>query len=129
MADDAPPLVNSETGATADRSLVDDIRHLIEDGRTLAEAELAYQKSRAAVAGAGVKGIAGWLALALALVFFTLMALVMGLLMALAPRLGAWGAMATVVLGLLLCTGLSAAIAARRWKRLSRILAETERES
>jgi hypothetical protein len=40
------------------------------------------------------------------LVFFVLMALVVGLLLALAPLLGAWGALAAVVLGLLALTGL-----------------------
>ena len=129
MADDPPPLVNSDTSDAAERSLVEDIRRLVEDGRTLAEAEIAYQKSRAAVAGAGAKGIAGWLALALALLFFTLMALVVGLLLALTPLLGGWGAMAAVTLGLLLCTGLCVAVAGARWKRLSQALSDTEREA
>jgi hypothetical protein len=43
-------------------------------------------------------------ALVLALLFFVLMALVMGLLLALTPLLGTWGALGVVVAGLLLLT-------------------------
>lgn len=126
MADDVPPLIAPSTGDAATRSLVEDVKNLVEDGRTLVEAEVAYQKSRAAVAGAGAKGIAGWTLLALALIFFTLMALVVGLLLALAPAMGSWGALLTVVLGLLTSTALSAWVALRRWKRVRAALAETD---
>lgn len=126
MADDVPPLFAPSTGDAATRSLVEDVKSLVEDGRTLVEAELAYQKSRAAVAGAGAKGVAGWTLLALALIFFTLMALVVGLLLALAPAMGSWGALLTVVLGLLAFTALSAAIAVQRWKRVARLLADKD---
>lgn len=126
MADDVPPLIAPSTGDAATRSLVEDVKNLVEDGRTLVEAELAYQKSRAAVAGAGAKGIAGWTLLALALIFFTLMAVVVGLLLALAPAMGSWGALLTVVLGLLTSTALSAWVALRRWKRVRAALAETD---
>ncbi len=126
MDAEQPPLIAKEQAAAAERSLVDDVRQLVDDGRTLLEAELAYQKSRAAVAGAGARGIAGWGALALGLVFFALMALVMGLLLALTPLLGGWGAMLLVVLGLLVAAGLSGWAATRRWKRMTALLAEQE---
>lgn len=126
MDDDRPPLIQPAPDDAAERSLVDDVRQLVEDGRTLLEAELAYQKSRAAVAGLGLKAIAGWGALALALAFFALMALVMGLLLALTPLLGGWGAMGAVVLALVLAAALSAWTAARRWRRLTAQLSETD---
>lgn len=126
MDDDAPPLIAEQPADAAERSLVEDVRQLVTDGRTLLEAELIYQKSRAAVAGQGAKGIAGWGALALALVFFTLMALVMGLTLALAACFGPWIATAVMVLGLLLAAGLSALAASRRWKRMANQLADTE---
>lgn len=116
MDDEAPPLISADA---AERSLVDDVRQLAADGRTLLEAELAYQKSRAAVAGQGAKGIAGWGALALALVLFALMALVMGLLLAVSETFGGWIATAMVVTGLLLAAGLSGLTAARRWKTVA----------
>ena len=119
MDDETPPLIAPSAADAAERSLVDDVRQLAHDGRTLLEAELAYQKSRAALAGQRAKGIAGWGALALALVFFTLMALVMGLLLALSEQFGAWTATAIVVAVLLLAAGLSGLAAARRWKRMT----------
>ena len=124
MDDASPPLIKPSTSEAAERSLVDDVRQLASDGRTLIEAELAYQKSRAAVAGAGIKGITGWAALALALVFFALMALVMGVLLGLAELIGAWGATVVTVLALLIAAGLSGLAASRRWKRMSALLAE-----
>ena len=92
MQDERPPLVTPSTGDAADRSLVEDVRQLIDDSKTLVEAELAYQKSRAVVAGVGVKGTVAYVALAAALVVFALVALTVGLLIALTPWLGAFGA-------------------------------------
>lgn len=121
MADEQPPLITEDP---AERSLVDDVRQLVDDGRTLLEAELAYQKSRALVAGAAAKAVAGWGALALALVFFAIMAIVLGLILALTPQLGALGATGAVVAGLILMSALSGWTAARRWKRAAAQLAE-----
>lgn len=126
MDDETPPLIAPPQADAAERSLVDDLRQMVDDGRTLLEAELAYQKSRALVAGQGAKGIAGWGALALALVLLALMALVMGLLLALAELVGGWLAMLIVVAGLLFAAGLAALTAGRRWKRMSAQLADSE---
>lgn len=117
MDETEPPLIAEDPDPVEAPGLVDDLRQLAHDGRTLLEAELAYQKSRAAVAGQAVKSVAGWGALALALVFFALMALVIGLLLALAPLLGPWGAMAAMVAGLLVTAALAGWIAAQRWQR------------
>ena len=126
MEQSPPPLTNEEPVDAAERSLVDDVRELVTDGRTLLEAELAYQKSRAALAGRTAKSMAGWIALALSLVFFALMALVMGLLLILAPLIGGLGATLLVVAGLLAAAGLSGWVAARRWQAMSRRLAEDD---
>ena len=122
MADDAPPLVEDRA---AERSLVDDVRQLVDDGRTLVEAELAYHKSRAVVAGQAAKSVAGWLSLALALLFFAMMALVLGLILILAPVLGAVGATLVVVAGLLVMGALSGMVAVRRWQRAAAQLSDT----
>lgn len=106
----------------ADRSLADDLRLLAEDGKAYAEAELAFQKSRAAVAGQGIRGIAIFGALAAALVFFALMALALGLVLALTPILGAWGAMGASFGGLLILAGICAMVAASRFKRMMRFV-------
>ncbi len=79
-----------------DRSLPDDLRALADDAKALAEAEFAYQKARAAYAGSGAKLLAILGALAAVLFFFTLMALVVGSVIALVPVFGGWGATAVV---------------------------------
>ncbi len=122
MDDVSPPLIKPAISDAAERSLVDDVKHLVEDGRTLLEAELAYHKSRAAVAGAGIKTIAGWGALAAALVFFSLMALVIGALIGLAQLLGIWTATGVVVVTVLVCAVLAALAAKRRWNRMTAAL-------
>ena len=123
MAVETPPLIEENA---ADRSLVADVRQLVEDSRTLVEAEIAYHKSRAIVAGQAAKGVAGWISLALALVFFALMALVLGLVLALVPALGAIGATVAVVLGLLAMGALSGWVAVRRWQRAAALIADPE---
>lgn len=122
-ADEPPPLIAEDP---AERSLVDDVRQLVGDGRTLLEAELAYQKSRALVAGQAAKSVAGWGALALALLFFALMALVLGLILALTPQLGALGAMGAVVAGLIVLAALSGWTALRRWKHAAAQISEQD---
>lgn len=124
MSDDPPPLTIASDAA--ERSLVDDVRQLIEDGRTLAEAEFAYQKSRAAVAGEGVKGAAMFGGLALAFGLFALLALTVGLLIALTPLLTAWGATAAVTGGLLLAGALAGLTARRRWRAMTGAISETD---
>ncbi|GAA4769697.1 phage holin family protein [Novosphingobium ginsenosidimutans] len=121
-----PSLVKEASADAAERSLVDDVRELVADGRTLLEAELAYQKSRAALAGRTAKSMAGWIALALSLVFFALMALVMGMLLALAPLIGGLGATLVVVAVLLAAAAFSGWVAAKRWNAMSRRLSEDD---
>ena len=103
----------------AERSLSEDLRRLAEDARALSEAEFAYQKSRAAFAGQEVKRIAILGLLAGVLVFFALMALTLGLVLALTPWLTAWGATAVVVGGLLFAAVLCGLLAAALWKRMT----------
>lgn len=121
MKDEVPPLIDEKA---AERSLVEDVRQFVDDGRTLVEAELAYQKSRAIVAGMAAKSIAGWVMLGLALLFFALMALVLGLILILAPAIGPVGATLAVVLGLVVMGALSGFTALRRWRRAAALLAD-----
>ena len=76
------------------------------------------------MAGAGIKGIASWAALALALVFFALMALVVGVLFGIADFIGIWPATGVTVVLVLASAGLSALAAVRQWKRMSAALAD-----
>lgn len=125
MDEQLSPLVFDKDDAR-ERSLAGDLRQLIDDGRALAEAELAYQKSRAVLAGKGARGIAVFGALAAALVFFALMALTLGLVIALAPLLSPLGAAGAVFAGFLLVAFVCARIAAARWKRMAKALADRE---
>jgi hypothetical protein len=97
---------------------------MIGDARGWAEAELVWQKARALFAGKQIGVIALLGLLALALVFFALMALVLGLVLALTPLLGAWGAMAAATGGLLLAAALAGLLAALRAKRMVRLIAD-----
>ncbi len=103
----------SSVGDTAERrSLTEDLGNLIDDGRTYVEAEIAYQKSRAAlVASKGKRGTV------LALVAFAclnsaIIALVVGLVITLAPHLTPLGATAAVV-GVLMAASAAFALLAR----------------
>lgn len=105
----APPLdlPDEHDGALAEPeaakppSLFDELGALIADGKTYAEAEIAFQKSRAAYVGDSAKGAVALGIGALAFIHLALIALAVGLVIALAPLIGAWGATGLVV-GLLL---------------------------
>ena len=116
LAEDQAPAVD---GAEQElRSLRDDVEALIEDGKTYLEAELVYQKTRAAFVADRAKGAVIFGAIAVLIGFLALVGLTVGLIIALAPWLTAWGASAVVV-GLLLVAALLAMRAASaRWSRL-----------
>lgn len=81
--------------------LADEIAGLIADGKTYAEAELAYQKSRLAFTADRGKSAALLGIFALGFVHLALIALVVGAVIALAPYVTALGA-TLLVAGLLL---------------------------
>ena len=82
-----------------------DLAALIDDARTYAEAEIAFQKTRAALAGKAVGRALVALVLALLLLNLALIALAVGTVIALAPLVTIWGAIAIVVGVLLLGVG------------------------
>lgn len=108
----------------ADRSLLEDLRLLARDARTLAEAEVAYQKSRAGVLGRGLGKIAGLGAAAVFLVCLALVGLVVGSIFALIPLLTAWGATAAVTAALLLLALFAALWARASWRRLMGLISD-----
>lgn len=109
----------------AHRSLSEDIRTLTTAGRDLAQAELAYQKARAAYAGKAMRVVTSATAAALALAFVALMALVMGLILTLVPILTPIGATAAVVAGLLIAATLCVMVARNRLQSMKSVLGET----
>ena len=84
-------------------SLVDDLTALAEDGKTLFEAEIGFQKTRLAFAANRSKSAVLSGIMALGFIHLALIALVVGLVIALTPYFTAFGATAIVVGLLLLC--------------------------
>lgn len=103
-----------------ERSLNEDLQQLAQEARAYAEAEFQFQKSRAAYSADATKSIAILAVTALVLVFFAMMALVVGLVIALAPLITAWGSTAVVTLGLL---ALAVVLLLKAKKRLGRMMA------
>ena len=106
-------------------SLTDDIVALLDDGRTMVEAEVQYQKTRAAFAFDRGRAGALYGVIAFALIHLALVALVVGAVFALAPVIGPWGSTAVVVGILLVVGGLFALAARRRFARMASAYAET----
>lgn len=102
-----------------ERSLNEDLHHLAQDARSYAEAEFQFQKSRAAYAASASKSVLLYAVVALVLVFFAAMALVVGLVIALAPLITAWGSTALVTLVLL---GLAVFLLLRAKKKIGVIM-------
>jgi hypothetical protein len=99
-------------------SLTDDIMAMLEDGKTYLEAEKAYQKSRARFAVHHAKrgtviGLAGF-----ALIHAALVGLMVGLVMALAPHVTVWGAIAIVAGGFIVLGLLLARLALERFRKI-----------
>ena len=108
-------------GAAADepqRSLVDDLEAIIEDGRTYLDAEIQFQKTRAAYVADRAKDAAIYAAIGGSLALLALVALTVGLVIALTPHLTAWGAVAVVTGAWAIGSAIFIRMAARRWNHL-----------
>ena len=122
------PLPQQPPGSdTADDSLFGSIGELIDDGQTLLEAELDYQRKRVNYGLARSKGIVGLILLGLALLFFALMALIVGLLLALTPLLTAWGALGAVFGGIVLAAALSFLYAVLKFRKAKAVIFGTDK--
>ncbi len=108
-----------------DESLGDEVAALIDDGKTWAEAELGYQKTRAALAAKRAGTAAGFFAGAAITLHIALLALAVGLVLALAPLLTIWGAIAVVVGLLLILTGWLALKARRNVQHLTNLFEDS----
>ncbi|PZQ54997.1 MAG: phage holin family protein [Novosphingobium pentaromativorans] len=101
-----------------DLSLVEDVRLLIGEARTFAQAEVAYQKTRAAYVGAQTKAIAVLGLGAVVLVIFAVMALVLGAVIAVGTLIGPWLAMIVVPLAILIVAAIMGISARNRSKKM-----------
>lgn len=91
---------SEEDEPARDPSLIDDLVALFDDGKTYAEAEMAFQKSRAAFVAHHAKGAIGLGITAFAVLHMALIAATVGIVFALIPLTGPWGATAIVTLAL-----------------------------
>lgn len=124
---DGPPGDGGSTGAQ--RSLLDDIEALIDDGRTYLNAELSYQKTRASFVSDRLKKTIVFGGGAALLGFLALIGLTVGLIIALTPLLTGWGATAVVVGLLLLGTFLLLRRAARNWTSMMGVVRSDDPEA
>jgi len=101
------------------RSVIEEAKRLAADGRTYAEAELAFQISRAKVLAVAGGWMAGLGLAALIFLHFALVALVVGLLIALATLIGPWWSILVVAGGLAALCLASLLLLRARWRRAS----------
>lgn len=95
---DPPPPLHDET-------ILEELGAIIDDARLYAAAELAFQKTRAGLLGKNIAIAAGSIVIALILLHIAIIALAVGLVIALEPLVSIWGAIAIVVGVMLLGVG------------------------
>ncbi len=91
------PDTSAEGDSSTFTSLKDDLTDLVEDARTYAAAEIVFQQTRAGLAAKSAARAVVYLVLALVLLNLSLIALAVGAVIALAPLVTIWGAIAIVV--------------------------------
>lgn len=101
------PRADGHEDGAPDESVRDVFARLYADGRAYAAAEADKQKARAGLIGAGVRDAAIFAVVAIMLIFATLVAFLIGLIIALSPQLGPlWATFAVLGASLLVTTGL-----------------------
>jgi len=103
------------------RSLLEDLEYLIADARIWLDAEMSFQKSRAALVANRIKIIVVASIVAALLGVLALVGLTVGLIIALTPLITAWGATAVVVGLLLLIAWLMVKRAAMAWGEIEAV--------
>jgi len=122
--DQQPALATGETARH--RHLEDDLRALVDRGLVFAKAEVELQRARGIYATGRIKWIALLGGFSLILAFFSLVALTVGLVIALTPILGALGATLAVFGGLIVFAAICALIVVGQWKRMMKALSNRD---
>ncbi len=117
----------AENEPVFDESLVEELAALYDDGKTYAEAEIAFQKARAGLAGRSIGLAAGYVVVAIVLLHIAFLALAVGMVMALEPLVTIWGAIAIVVGALLLGVALLGYAAYGHGKLLGELYGNAEK--
>lgn len=124
----APEDSGDPSPSAADESLVEELSSLIDNGRNYAAAELAFQKTRASLAGRSIGIALACVVVAIILLHIAFLALAVGLVMALEPLVGIWGAIGIVFGGLLIVTGLLGWVALKNAQKLGRLFSSPEED-
>lgn len=111
MSEPLPDDLDAEDEERGTSSLFQEIGSLIEDGKTYAQAEVAFQKTRFSFFAGHAKWGVMLGGIAAVLVVISLFAMVFGLILSLAPILTPIGATVAVTLATLILAGLLAAVA------------------
>ncbi|MEL7189562.1 MAG: phage holin family protein [Pseudomonadota bacterium] len=111
-----------------DDSITSEIAALIDDGRTYAKAEVAFQKIRAKIAGKHIAIALVCGIIAIVLLHIAFLALAVGLVIALAPLVTIWGAIGIVVGALVLLVVLLGLKAKSSGQKLAGLFASDEKD-
>lgn len=114
----ADPTAMPEEDGYEDRSLLEDLHALYDDGKTYAAAELTFQKTRAGFVAGKAKSVAIFGAGAALVGLLALIGLTVGAILSLATLIGPLGATLVVVIVLLLVAFLCVRQAAKKWGEL-----------
>jgi membrane protein YdbS with pleckstrin-like domain len=90
---------------------------------------LNYQTTRARFVGDRAKRVVLWAAIGLLFAWMALIALTVGLIVALTPLLSAWGATAVVTIVWLLVAVVTLSVAASRWREVVRSFDDGEEDA
>ncbi len=123
---DTAPDADQDDPASSDESITDELAALLDDGRTYAEAEIAFQKTRAKLAGVSVGKAIAFALIALITLHISVLALAVGMVIALEPIVTIWGAIAIVVGVLVALTLWLALMAKRQGSKLSVLFGSSE---
>ena len=116
---DDPLIYGASAGSKATgetRSLIEDLEALVDDARTYIDAELTYQKTRAAFISDRLKKTIIFGVAAAAIAFLAAIGLTVGLIIALTPLITGWGATAVVVIVWLVAAYLLVRKAGEYWR-------------
>ncbi len=111
-----------------DESIIEELGALIDDAGLYATAEIAFQKTRAKLAGRNFGAAVLLVSVALVLFHIALIAMAVGFVIALAPLVTIWGAIAIVVGAMLIGVAVLLHFAIKRGKLLRQIFASKPAE-
>lgn len=122
-AAESAPKAASPPPPVYDESIVEEIGALIDDAKLYATAELAFQKTRASLAGKSVGIALGAVILAIILLHIALISMAVGFVIALEPLVTIWGAIAIVAGVMLLGVGALGYVAASKGRLIAEMFA------